>query len=511
MKFQLKSSSKTNIAKLITDCLICTTSCLSNLNLNKNTIEYINKILKQEELDQETNINKSILLFNVPNLAATRLLLISTGKQHKLSDLQFIEMIKTITSNLKQFNINNVALCINNCNVKNGTFSWQIYQTILTLQYHFYVFDEYKSKKNPKKHKITTIDLIIDNQQMSDATLAYNQALAVGNSCKLAKDLANTPPNVCTTNFMAKTAIDLSKKSSKIKLTILEKKDLEKLNMGAFLSVAQGSLQPPKLICLEYKGYKGNGSKNDPNNLPIVLIGKGITFDTGGNSLKPANSMVGMKYDMCGAATVLGLINFAVSMQLNLNIVGIIATAENMPGRHASRPDDVVTTMSGITVEILNTDAEGRLILCEALTYCKKFNPKAVIDIATLTGACAAALGQYYSGLFSNNQKLADQLALAGMKSGDKVWQLPMTEEYYKQIDSDIADIANIGGPHAGSITAACFLAKFAENYEWAHLDIAGTAYHAEGKINRYATGRPIPMLAQYLMDQVTKKSSSKR
>lgn len=503
MKLQLKSSFKTNIETLATDCLICTTSCLSKLKLNKKTLEYINKILKQEELDQEASINKPILLFNVPGIAANRLLLISTGKQHTLSDLQFIEMIKIISSNLGKHNVNNATLCITNCNVKNKNFDWQVYQTITNLQHSAYVFDLYKSKKS-HKNKINNIDIIIDNKLIDSATLAFNQAIAVSNSCKLVKDLANTPPNVCTTNFMAKSAITVSKKSSKVKLTILEKKDLEKLNMGAFLSVAQGSLQPPKLICLEYKGSK-HGSKD----MPIVLVGKGITFDTGGNSLKPANSMVGMKYDMCGAATVLGLINFAIEMQLNLNIVGIMAVTENMPGRHASRPDDVVTTMSGLTVEILNTDAEGRLILCDALTYCKKFNPKIVIDIATLTGACAAALGQHYSGVFGNSQELVNNLAAAGITSGDKVWQFPITEEYFKQIDSDIADIANVGNGHAGSITAACFLARFTEDYKWAHLDIAGTAYHAEGKISRHASGRPVPMLAQYLMNQL-KKSPKK-
>ena len=308
--------------------------------------------------------------------------------------------------------------------------------------------------------------------------------------------MANTPPNICTTTFIAQVAKKLAKTSSKIKLTILEKKDLIKLNMGAFLAVAQGSPQPPKLICLEY-----NGHNNKTKQPPIVLIGKGITFDTGGNSLKSATSMVGMKYDMSGAATVLGLINFAIEMKLNINIVGIMAVTENMPGGDACRPEDVVTTMSGLTVEILNTDAEGRLILCEALTYCKKFNPKVVIDIATLTGACVVALGQHFSGLFSNNQELAKQLINAGKHSFDRVWQLPLTEEYHKQIESTVADIANIGGPHAGSITAACFLEKFAENYTWAHLDIAGTATINEGKAH-HATGRPVPLLAEYLMQQ---------
>ena len=506
MKFKIKPSSTTNIEKLVTDCFICTSSSLSKLKLPQNTLEYIKNIINQEELHLDTNINKSILLFNVPNLAATRLLLISTGKEHKLSDFQFLTMIKNIYSNLNKYNINNITLCLNNLHIKNRNFNWQFYQTITDLKNNLYTFDGYKSKKSNNKNlnnKLTAIDFIINSQDLAAAKSVLPYALAVTNACKFTKDLANTPPNVCTTTFMAKSAINLSKTSSKIKLTILEKKDLEKLNMGAFLAVAQGSPQPPKLICLEYHGHKSNSKTKQS---PIVLVGKGITFDTGGNSLKPANSMIGMKYDMSGAATVLGLINFAIEMKLNLNIVGIIAVAENMPGGNASRPEDVVTTMSGLTVEILNTDAEGRLILCEALTYCKKFNPKAVIDIATLTGACIVALGTHYSGLFSNKQELADQLITAGNASCDKVWQFPITEEYHKQLDSNIADLANIGGPNAGSITAACFLERFAENYNWAHLDIAGTATVIEGKFHN-ATARPVPLLAQYLMEQANCKN----
>ena len=500
MKFQIKSSHSTNIERLATDCLVCTTSSLSKLNFPKNTLEYIKNIIKQEELQIDSNINKSILLFNIPNLTATRLLLVSTGKEHELSELQFITMIKNIYSNVNKYNITNITLCLNNFHIKNRNFKWQFNQTIIDLQNNLYTFNEFKSKKSANKNlnKIISVDFIIDHKDLNTAKSVLPSALAVANACKFTKDLANTPPNICTTTFMAKSAITLSKTSPKIKLTILEKKDLEKLNMGAFLAVSQGSPQPPKLICLEYNGNKSN---NKTKKSPIVFVGKGITFDTGGNSLKPANSMIGMKYDMSGAATVLGLINFAVEMKLNLNIVGVIAVAENMPGGNASRPEDVVTTMSGLTVEILNTDAEGRLILCEALTYCKKFNPRVVIDIATLTGACIVALGTNYSGLFSNKQELANQLIAAGNTSCDKVWQFPISEEYHKQLDSNIADLANIGGPNAGSITAACFLERFAENYNWAHIDIAGTATVTEGKFHN-ATGRPVPLLAQYLIEQ---------
>ena len=498
MKFQIKSNSSTNIENINTDCLICTTSSLSKLKISSNALEYINNIIKKEDLYLDAHINKSILLFNVPNFSATRLLLINTAKDLELSEFQFLTMLKNIHCNVHKYNIKNITMLLNNIRVKERKFNWQFYQAITHIKNDLYKFNKYKSKKaNHKNLQLDYINFIVNSKDLTIAKKTLKYALAVTNACDFTRDLANTPPNICTTTFMAKAATNLRKISSKIKLTILEKNDLAKLNMGAFLSVAQGSPQPPKLICLEYNG--DNNKKN--KQAPIVFIGKGITFDTGGNSLKSANSMIGMKYDMSGAATVLGLINFAIEMQLNTNIVGIIAVTENMPGGNASRPEDVVTTMSGLTVEILNTDAEGRLILCEALTYCKKFNPKVVIDIATLTGACVVALGQHYSGLFSNNQTLANQLIAAGNSSFDKAWQLPLTEEYHKQIESNVADLANIGGPHAGSITAACFLEKFAGNYTWAHLDIAGTATLNEGKFHN-ATGRPVPLLAEYLMQQ---------
>jgi leucyl aminopeptidase len=515
MKFQLKKSSTTNTSTIKTDCLAITTSCLSKLKLSKVTLEYINAVLQRENLQSEKNLNKAILLFNVPEMATTRLLIVNLAKKSSLSSSQFITMMQNIANKVSQYNIKNLTVCFNHCKVKERNFGWQVYQAITGLSQYFYCFDHYKSPKNHKDYKLTNVTLLIDGKYNNMATLAYKQALAVNAGQQLTKDLANTPPNVCTTEFMAATARAIKKQSPKVKLTILEKKDLKRLNMGAFLAVAQGSLHPPKLICLEYNGYKGKGKskgkgKNktihtDPKTAPIVLVGKGITFDTGGNSIKPANYMVGMKYDMSGAATVLGLIQFAIEMKLNLNVVGVIPVAENMPGRHACRPDDVVTTMSGQTVEILNTDAEGRLILCDALTYCKKYNPKVVIDMATLTGACVAALGQYYSGIFTNNQELTNQIINAGNHVVDKIWQLPMTEEYYKQLDSNVADLANIGGPYAGSTTAACFLAKFTEDYKWAHLDIAGTAYYSSGKNHNYATGRPVAALAQYLVNQVKK------
>lgn len=496
MKFNVKISSKTNIKSLDSDCLIIMSNACKQLDLPKETKIYLTKILAEESLLDPNNFGKAILLFAVPGLKTKRVLIVASNKDRSLSEHQFLEIPKTISTNLNKHKINNATILLQGCIVTDKNMEWQLYQLSLHLANSSYIFDQYKSKKT-NKNIFEYINFILPPQAKLTELSAKNilqQAAAVNKACNLIKNLANTPPNVCSTEFLAKAAIALKKKSNKLKVNVLEKKSLQKLNMGAFLAVAQGSLQPPKLICLEYLGANSKSA-------PIVLIGKGITFDTGGNSLKPANSMIGMKFDMCGAATVLGAIQFAIEMKLKLNIVGLLATAENMPGRHACRPDDVVTTMSGMTVEILNTDAEGRLLLCDALTYCQKFNPKVVIDLATLTGSCAATFGHFYSGLFGNNQELLNKLIAAGQKANDKLWQLPITEEYHKLLDSDIADLANIGGSHAGSITAACFLAKFAEKYQWAHIDIAGTAYYQDGKITRNPSGRPLPMLAQYLID----------
>jgi len=310
-----------------------------------------------------------------------------------------------------------------------------------------------------------------------------------------AKDLGNLPPNVCTPTYLAEQALALAKQHG-MEVQVLERADMEKLGMGSLLGVAQGSRQPPKLIVLQHK-------KGKKNQKPVVLVGKGITFDTGGISIKPASEMDEMKYDMCGAASVLGTFRAIAEMDLPLNVVGIIPTCENMPDGDAIRPGDVLTSMSGQTIEVLNTDAEGRLILCDALTYAERFDPEAVVDIATLTGACVIALGHHASGLFSNNDQLAAELKQAGENALDRAWHMPLWDDYQQQLDSNFADIANIGGRAAGSITAACFLSRFAKKFDWAHLDIAGTAWKS-GK-EKGSTGRPVPLLTNFLMRRAEK------
>jgi leucyl aminopeptidase len=310
----------------------------------------------------------------------------------------------------------------------------------------------------------------------------------------LTKRLGNLPPNICNPTFLAEEARKLAKEF-KLAVEVLETKDLEALKMGSFLSVARGSAQPPRLIVLKHAG----GGKS----APVVLVGKGITFDSGGISLKPGAAMDEMKFDMCGAASVIGTMRTVAELKLKLNVIGVVAACENMPSGTASRPGDIVTSMSGQTIEILNTDAEGRLILCDALTYVERYKPAAVVDIATLTGACVVALGNVNSGLFANNDRLAQQLLAASRESADAAWHMPLAPEYDEQLKSNFADMANIGTPgNAGAITAACFLARFTKAYHWAHLDIAGTAWKSGAA--KGATGRPVPLLSQFLIERAS-------
>jgi leucyl aminopeptidase len=323
------------------------------------------------------------------------------------------------------------------------------------------------------------------------------QGLAVANGMNLARDLGNLPGNICTPSYLAEQAQSLSQQYDTVTTTILDEEEMEELGMGSLLSVSKGSRQPAKLITMNYQGAG--------DDKPVVLVGKGLTFDAGGISLKPAAGMDEMKYDMCGSASVFGTISAIAELNLAINVIGVIPSSENMPDGDANKPGDIVTSMAGKTIEILNTDAEGRLILCDALTYSERFEPAVVIDIATLTGAIIVALGSKTTGLMANDQQLADDLLQAGTDSHDRAWQLPLWDDYQEQLDSNFADIANIGGKEAGSVTAACFLSRFTEKFTWAHLDIAGTAWKSGGK-DKGATGRPVPMLVQYLLNRIDAK-----
>jgi len=327
-------------------------------------------------------------------------------------------------------------------------------------------------------------------------TQALAEAQATADGADLARTLGNLPPNICTPTYLAEQARKLAREF-KLDVEVLERRDMEKLGMGAFLAVTQASHQPPKLIVLHYRG----GAKSAK---PVALVGKGITFDTGGISLKPAAEMDEMKFDMSGAGSVLGAIRALAGMKAPLNVVGVIPTCENMPGGHATKPGDIVTTLSGQTVEILNTDAEGRLILCDAITYAERFKPDVLLNIATLTGACVIALGHVASGLFSNDEKLSDEVRAAADDAWDRVWPMPLWEDYQEQLRSNFADFANIGGRPGGAITAACFLARFTRKLRWAHLDVAGTAWRSGRE--KGSTGRPVPLLVRFALRHAGRK-----
>jgi leucyl aminopeptidase len=365
---------------------------------------------------------------------------------------------------------------------------WQssiIARSIMTVSYKYI-----GTGKHPTPCNLVNI---VYHCSKKDQTIAAQKGLlygkSVGGGMNIARQLGNTPANICNPNFLAKEAKKIAQIQPKLTVTVLKESDMETLKMGSLLSVSAGSVEPANLIIVKYKGTKSNTK-------PIVLVGKAVTFDSGGISLKPGRGMDEMKFDMCGGAAVLGVMNAVSEANLPVNVIGVVPAVENMPAGNATKPGDVVTSMSGQTIEVLNTDAEGRLILCDALTYVDKFKPDTVIDIATLTGAVIGALGKITSGLLSNNDELAAQLLSSGESSGDRAWRLPLWEEYDKQLKSNFADMANIGG-EAGTITAACFLSRFTKKYKWAHLDVAGTAWISGPK--KGATGRPVPILMEYL------------
>lgn len=366
------------------------------------------------------------------------------------------------------------------------------YLFALNLTQAAYAYDEFKSKKN--EFTLENIEFIATQSSLSAEQITLIEAVQKGQN--FARDLGNCPPNICFPEYLAEQAHALAAEFPELlQVTVLEEQQLADLGMHAFLAVSKGSDRPGRVITLEYKA--------NPDQAPIVLVGKGVTFDTGGISLKPGLGMDEMKFDMCGSASVLGTIRALCEAKLPIHVVGAIAAAENMPSGHATRPGDIVTTMSGQTVEILNTDAEGRLVLCDTLTYIKRFNPALVIDIATLTGACVVALGSVVSGLFTPDDELAEEITAAGHTAFDRVWRMPVYDDYQEQLDSPFADIANIGGPKAGAVTAACFLQRFTRDYRWAHLDIAGTAWNSGA--NKGATGRPVPLLMQLIANRVQK------
>lgn len=462
--------------------------------LKTTDIAKIKEIIKKSSF--EGKINQSLCIYDTSNKKLEKIYLVGLGEKNKYSEKSFLKAVSTLSKICKNNNLKNIFLSIDSLLTDKIKQGWAIRNISIHINGIDYVYNETKNKTkikiNYKISKIIFISSLLKKSYLSSLKKYFQQGVAISSGIKLAKKLGDLPSNICTPTYLAKTATDLGKTNKKLNIKIHNEKEMKSMGMNCLLSVGNGSEEPSKLITMKYNG----GAKNEK---PIALVGKGITFDTGGISIKPSNGMDEMKYDMCGAASVLGTMKTISELNLKINVVGVIASAENMPSGSATNPGDVVTTMSGQTVEILNTDAEGRLVLCDALTYVSRFKPKHVIDVATLTGAVLVALGKVASGVLSNDEKLTEMLMKSSNVSHDYIWELPMWEEFQSELDSNFADIANIGKRYAGTITAACFLSRFTEDYSWAHLDIAGTAWN-EGA-NKGGTGRPVSLLTHFLLE----------
>jgi leucyl aminopeptidase len=475
------------LSTLKTQCLIVPAFAGTNKGDAFTTLDKASKgafTTTAKKLKSITDANNTAFLTEITTLSAQRILIVGMGKSSKVTAKNYAAAIASAIKAAKSAGATEVAIA---CDAESSFIKEAVIAAVETN----YVFDECKSIKSTAKALTKCRFIMSDRKSVKTASKAAEHGLAIANGMSLAKTLGNLPGNICTPSYLADAASDLARGKRKLKTTVLSEAQMQKLGMGSLLSVSRGSRQPAKLIVMEYKGGKATQK-------PIALVGKGLTFDAGGISIKPGAGMDEMKYDMCGAASVFGAMQACVELELPINVVGVIPSSENLPDGDANKPGDIVTSMSGQTIEILNTDAEGRLILCDALTYTERFEPAAVIDIATLTGACIVALGDQASGLMANDDKLADELLEAGQSSGDRAWRLPIWDEYQSQLDSNFADMANIGGPKAGSITAACFLARYTKKFKWAHLDIAGTAWKQGAA--KGATGRPVPLLMGFLM-----------
>ena len=491
MEFSTKGG---NAAKSRTGCLVAGVFDGRRLSTTAQAIDSASRKRITETLkggDLEGKLGQTLLLHRVPGVSAERVLLVGLGKERDLAETPYRTALAAAVRVLRSTGAADATISLAELPVKNRDFAWKAEQVVTAVMEGTYRFDRLKSKPPEAKRALKKIAVhAADKADAAKADPAILRAMAIAEGIAFAKDLGNLPGNVCTPTYLAEQAQELGKRSG-IKVEVLEQKDMERLGMGCFLAVARGSHQPPKFIILEYKG----GKRDAP---PVALVGKGITFDTGGISIKPSAEMDEMKFDMCGAASVLGTMKAVAQMRLPLNVVGLIAATENMPGGNAIKPGDIVTTLSGQTVEILNTDAEGRLILCDALTYAERFKPAAVVDIATLTGAMVIALGHVATGLFSNSDSLAREVLAAGETAWDRAWHLPLWDEYQDALKSNFADIPNIGSRAGGSITAACFLSRFTKSYPWAHLDIAGTGWKSGAE--KGATGRPVALLSHFLV-----------
>ena len=444
--------------------------------------------------DMDGRSGQSLLLPGVPGIAADRVLLVGLGRERELNERAFRTGIQTMFQALANSGTRDAITYLHEARVKGRDADWLIRDTAQQVRHALYRFDACKSRKDDATPALRKLGFgVRDKAAVAGAREAARTGSAIGEGMNLARELGNLPGNICTPSYLASQARTLQGQFPRLDVDVLDEDAMEELGMGSLLSVSRGSEQEARLIVMQYRG----GAEDER---PYVLVGKGITFDTGGISIKPGAAMDEMKFDMCGAASAFGTMHAIATLAPAINVVAIVAAAENMPDGRATKPGDIVTSMSGQTIEILNTDAEGRLVLCDALTYAERYKPASVVDMATLTGACIIALGHHVHGLMGNSTGLVNELLAAGKGAGDRAWELPLGEEYDEQLKSNFADMQNIGGRAAGTITAGCFLARFAGKYRWAHLDIAGTAWKSGEQ--KGATGRPVPLLTQFLLDR---------
>ena len=498
MDFEIVNGS---VESLITDCIVVAVADAGKLTPSAQAIDAASAGALQEVIDAgdfDGSHGTTLLLRNLSGVSAKRTLLVGIGKESDRSLAKQQTLIKSVVATVNKMGVKTLTLALDQSSGKDSDIYRDTRLIVEACSAALYQYDTTKSKPATPT-KLEHIHLLLDEELTEYGEGALLDGVAIANGVATARELGNLPGNICTPIYLADHAKALADEFDSVSCEILDEKQIESMGMGALYSVGKGSDIPPRLIVLKYEG-------GEANEAPYALVGKGITFDTGGISLKPGPEMDEMKFDMCGAASVLGTFEAVAEMRLPINLITVVAAAENMPSGRASKPGDVVTTLSGQTVEILNTDAEGRLVLCDALTYVQQFKPQAVIDVATLTGACIIALGHQATGLLANDDSLAAQLLDAGEFAGDRGWQLPLWDEYQTQLDSNFADMANIGGRPAGTITAACFLSRFTKEVSWAHLDIAGVAWNS-GKA-KGATGRCVPMLTQYLLDVAEQKEA---
>ncbi len=426
------------------------------------------------------------------DLRAKRLLLIGCGDRQDFNRKQYRKAVRVACGALRKTKLKDAVFYLNG-EAASGTDIYRRVRIVVEIWHHgSYRYTTTKPSARPKSDGQSSLGFTTKPAHAAQVRKAIQHANAAGQGIAVSRELGNLPANLCTPSHLVAEARRIAKGNPKLRVEVLAEADMKKLGMGSLLSVTEGTAEPAKLIVLRYNGAAKSRK-------PIALVGKGVTFDSGGISLKPGAAMDEMKFDMCGAATVLGVFAAIAQLKPSLNLVGVIPACENMPGSKATKPGDVVTAMSGKTIEVLNTDAEGRLILADALTYVQKFDPELIIDMATLTGACLIALGRHRSGLLSNSDKLANDLLKAGDAADDPVWRLPLDDEYKDLLKSNFADLQNIGGRDAGTITAGAFLSEFVGDHDWAHLDIAGTAWLTGQR--KGSTGRPILLLLEYLLN----------